>query len=558
MLDRVVPDILSVGRSKDGDHYLRVAQTIGGHRIQCTIRAADVSTMSLEHLGIITNASRHAFAARAEEAIRTMRPSFRVTTEAGWEGVSFVLPNGVAIPPRRGLFVCMPTDVASFAQKFRHRGTLRDWKRIPRMAEGNSWLMLIIALAFVGPVALLLDLEAPVIQLVGAPNDGKTTGAATAASVVGRPDLESWNGTPGYLELLARALHGTLLVLDETKLAKITSAIKFDEFLAAFFTLAEGSYRGRLTDGTPTHRFRLPILTTSNESLGQIRNRVGGNLDDAHSGRILDVPVDPDGRGSIRDLHDFADRDAFLDAMRTASRASYGVAFREYLEGMAEWLTDDARDLRRFLDGRRQAYLAEAKKWDWATTRDLARVHNRMATIYAAGALAIELKILPWTYKELGASILDCQRGHVALVEKHTVRGVGKGVGSAVDPLARLAAHFSAASGGFVDLRAPTARFDPARVCIGQSHGHREYWLMEALVNRLLGSRKEADQLKRQLDAKGLLASPSHRHSTRRSFRGQRVQLLAIRADAFDAFLAASQSGPTHADGRSGEALVCA
>ncbi len=53
-----------------------------------------------------------------------------------------------------------------------------------------------------------------------------------------------------------------------------------------------------------------------------------------------------------------------------------------------------------------------------ASGRRLDRVHEKMATLYAAGSLAIEFGILPWTRPRLIRALLSCTRAHVALVAR--------------------------------------------------------------------------------------------------------------------------------------------
>ena len=536
------PRVIGVGRSVENEWFARVRYTVAGSARTCILAAADVERPSVtRQLGLLTTGSRQAFGRDVERALRVSRGTFRVVARPGWHGPSFVLPNGEAIPALGGDVVCLPPELAPFAGGFEARGRCSDWGRVARLALGNPWMMVAIATAFVGPVALLLDVEAPVIQFVGEPSTGKSTVASVAASVIGAPTLSSWDNTSNNLPRLLLARHGTLIVLDETKLARVRDAATFDAYVGAFFAIAEGSVKGRLTDERPPERYCVPVIATSNESLDQLRNRVGGYIDDAHRGRIIDIPVDPSGRGAVTQLHGLPGLDAFLRCLRRIVRDNHGVAFLEFLRRMAVGKWRDDVILRRYLSAQRDAYLRRARQRRWPTSRDLSRVHNRMATIYAAGALAIEVGILPWRLNDLGAAVLACEVGHVDLVGRHAGR---KRLNfRPPDPIRILEAFMWKGGSRLLDLRATGRAFDARRVCVGESEGRREYWLSEALFRHTCGGRAPADRVKRHLDQAGLLASGSGRHSTRRVVNGQRLQLLAIRANAFDAAIGRASFG---------------
>jgi putative DNA primase/helicase len=122
--------------------------------------------------------------------------------------------------------------------------------------------MLAIALAFVGPVADLMKVETPMIQLFGAPGAGKSAIAAAAGSVWGGDGdelfLQTWNHTANNLELVAAAHHAAFLVLDETRLSDQPQARPSGAFFAAVMRLAEGRTRGGSTTADPRSALARP------------------------------------------------------------------------------------------------------------------------------------------------------------------------------------------------------------------------------------------------------------------------------------------------------------
>jgi Domain of unknown function (DUF927) len=140
-------DILAMGRCPQRHHFLELQIVVGGRRrrhilsMQEFEAAPDPMIASLE-AGLVTQPSRTDFRRRVQEALRTLRPTFRMATRPGWHGKVFVLPSGEMFGHDRCLRVCLPEIYREFADKFASRGTLSAWQRIAELAIGNSRLML--------------------------------------------------------------------------------------------------------------------------------------------------------------------------------------------------------------------------------------------------------------------------------------------------------------------------------------------------------------------------------------------------------------------------------
>ena len=188
-------DITAMGRCPQGHHFLELQIVVGGQgrprilSMEEFEAAPDRMIASLE-AGLVTGPSRNDFRQRVQDTLRTLRPTFHVATRPGWYGRCFVLPDDTVIGHDPGFRVCLPEIYREFADKFASRGTLQGWQRIGELAIGNSRLMLAVALAFTGPVASLLEVEPPSIQLVGMNGAGKTAILTAAGSVWGGRDDE--------------------------------------------------------------------------------------------------------------------------------------------------------------------------------------------------------------------------------------------------------------------------------------------------------------------------------------------------------------------------------
>ena len=107
----------------------------------------------------------------------------------------------------------------------------------------------------------------------------------------------------------------------------------------------------------------------------------------------------------------------FSRRLRRLAAKHFGHAAHYFLRRLTEWRARDEAGLLVWLEMRRNFYLAAAHRID-APGRRLDRAHEKMATVYAACCLSIQFGILPWTRQRVCEALLDCTRGHVALVAR--------------------------------------------------------------------------------------------------------------------------------------------
>ena len=182
-----------------------------------------------------------------------------------------------------------------------------------------------------------------------------------------------------------------------------------------------------------------------------------------------------------------------------------------------------------------------------STSRDLERIHQKFATIYAAGALAIDYQILPWSRRELSDALVTCERAHV----DHVARFVSSAPFAnrrlrPVDPLESLRQHVRQNRPEFPDLRkgliARNAGHDhdacPGYINRGPG-GSVELLFSNDCLLQLCGGFSQVKQLKDELDKRGWLISEAKRGVTRRPIwkdggRGDRLYVTAVREKAFE------------------------
>jgi hypothetical protein len=549
--------IIALGESAEGDRFLQVEVLVQGRRKARLLSMRDLQASpdkAINQLGapLLTRPAKANFLAEAEKAFQTREPTFDVSTRSGWSGGVFVLPNGLCIPRTDGLETCLPLEVRRYGDEFGWLGTLEGWGRIPELAKGNSRFMLGIALAFTGPVVGLLRLESPMIQLFGAPGSGKTSmGAAAGAAWGGGQDghfLQSWNHTPNSAERLAAAFHSTFLVMDETRTADQTKSGHAPPIFQLVMRFAGGQVKGRMDDDRPPLRFETPLLSLSNESLDEMAQRCGAEIDDAHRGRLIDVPLASGEAGAFEILHGFDSHGALSIELKNVARHHHGRAAREFLKQFAAELREDRPKLITWLHARRERHLKSVRARVASTTRDLERIHQKIATIYAAGALAIDYEILPWSTRELSDALLNCERAHVDHVARFVLSASSVNRRPRpVDPLDSLRQHVLQNRSKFVDLR-------KGLVVRGAGHEHDscpgyinrgpggsvELLFSNDCLLQLCGGFSQVKKLKDELDKAGWLIKDSKRGVTRRPIWGDggredRVYVTAVREKAFEA-----------------------
>jgi uncharacterized protein (DUF927 family) len=553
---RPVYKILALGESADGDRFLEVEVLVQGQRKTRFLSMRDLQASSDKAINqldapLLTRSTRTTFLEQAQQAFQTRKPTFNVSTKSGWSGCVFALPNGVCIPRTDNLETCLPPEIRRYGDEFGCLGTLEGWDRIPELAKGNSRFMLAVALAFTGPVVGLLQLESPMIQLFGAPGSGKTSMGAAAGAAWGRGHdglfLQSWNHTLNSAERLAAAFHSTFLVMDETRTADQTQSGQAPPILQLVMRLAGGQVRGRMTDDRPPLRFETPLLSLSNESLDEMAQKSRAEIDDAHRGRLIDVPLPYGLVGAFESLHGFEHHGAFSAELQNIARHHHGRAAREFLKQLATKLREDEASIVAWLHERRERYLKHVRRVVISTGRELERVHQKFATIYAAGALAISYQLLPWSRSELLEALVVCDRAHV----DHVARFVSSAPSvnrrlRPVDPLESLRQHVRQNRSKFADLGkgliARNAGHDhhacPGYINRGPS-GSVELLFSNDCLRQLCGGDTRVRQLKDELNKRGWLISEAKRGVTRRPIwkdagREGRLYVTVVSEKAFE------------------------
>lgn len=462
--------------------------------------------------------------------------SFEVVTRLGWNSGAFVLADKVVGHPKKRLEKALGDLDQAMLQKYRAKGTLKQWQeKIAVPCSGNSRLMFAVSLAFTGPILpFVRGPRAGGFQIWGPAETGKTTAAMVAGSVWGchrregrreKGFAESWNSTKNKIEVTALAHNHTLLILDETKGAGGSDRQRAEVVTLVVFGLAECTEKERLTNATPARSWRCYFLSTSNLSLAQLGRRGKVAIDEAHLGRLADIPLPSNGRGIYEKLHGFADGERLSDVLQRRSRKYCGTAGKKFAQKLVDEKRADPQRLQNFLKEERAAYReALASALQPEDPHPLNRNTGRFATTFAAGSLAIKFGILPWGRRSLLRAILSCQLDGLRHASKDD-EGIEPSV---ADLLAKLAQYLKAHHSEFMYLNKKrplkgTDKIDSVPGYRAKVNGTRWYYLTAGQLEGVIGTGPNANSVKHRLANEGLLDRPKNKNKfvvQRRIFRG--------------------------------------
>lgn len=129
--------------------------------------------------------------------------------------------------------------------------------------------------------------------------------------------------------------------------------------------------------------------------------------------RFVDIRADGGkGMGAFENLHGAVSPGRFADQVKAATQKQYGTAGHAYVERLVCDVASDRERLCSWLKKRLDFYERHAPNLGLGRFHE--RITKRFGLGYAAGALAIEYGILPFTRVELRKAVQFCHRQTIA------------------------------------------------------------------------------------------------------------------------------------------------
>ena len=469
-------------------------------------------------LGANTKKIAHQLCKLANTAVRELR-----VKDFGWQADgSFVSFKFKVIRKKRSMRIVSP--LSSYRQHLDMRGSLAGWKKtIAANAKYSSAMVFSICAAFAAATLKQSDLNSFGLMLVGPTKAGKSCIQLAAGSVIGFFDekhLPNFRITEAALEELTVSFNDHVLIVNEGELLPGETREERARTLRSFaYRLAEGqSKRFSKTVHRPQIFYRT-IFIGSMENLPtqgpMLPNRISGS-----EVRLFDISATRRGAVDIFDrapnrLHD-AERTKWADdkfrTIRNGILNNCGVAYRPFVAH----LTKEPETAQSFLDKEAASFFKSITSAnDAAAIRHIAKY---FFAIVAAGLLAVDLGILPWSPKRVKSSAKRCFSRAVKILptNANVLRQACQ----------RLLAEFKA--GGLVKhdrKRKPNTDFDHAKGYYSGSGKHRLVTIRgQALIN-LIGSHELAFRLLQKWDQAGLIMSGLQKAKHRRSLKDFETQV---------------------------------
>ncbi|EMZ9463897.1 DUF927 domain-containing protein [Escherichia coli] len=298
-----------------------VAVNLGGF-------ASSAALTTLMDGGLLVRDGRQLRSALANWIIG-QKPATRWTlaASAGWtdDDRAYLLPDGHIIGDETPVLFMGKRDVTG---GWTTSGTADTWREsVARLVDGNSLMMVCVAMPFAGPLLKLAGIQNFGLHLYAPSTTGKTTCATLAASVCGEPSAlkMTWNGTANGIQGNAAARCDSFLWLDELGEGRP------EDLARTIYSLFNGSGRVRATkDGNnaPHDSWRLPVLSTGEADTAAFAGQAKITLAPGQLVRLLNIPVE---QMQPENLHGYSTAGAHARALTRACNDNFGEVFREWI-----------------------------------------------------------------------------------------------------------------------------------------------------------------------------------------------------------------------------------
>ncbi|HIJ85443.1 MAG TPA: DUF927 domain-containing protein, partial [Magnetococcales bacterium] len=260
--------------------------------------------------------------------IANQRPkkTWIVTRDQGWNGHSYVLPDGV-IGFSQDPIILEGWD--SEKEEIQVSGELEEWiENVSLPCLGHRKLMISLIAAFAGPMMYWTSEENFGLHFHGGSSIGKTTTLYVAQSVWGGPrGLQRWRSTANALETVASGRNDRLLCLDEIA--------QLDPRMAGEVAYMLGNGKGKhraLKDGSKAKEksWRLVYLSSGEISLSEFVETNGGIMRGGMGVRQIDIRAEEGENGILGKMEGDEKPADFISRLVGSTRFLFGTAGRAF------------------------------------------------------------------------------------------------------------------------------------------------------------------------------------------------------------------------------------
>lgn len=333
-----------------------------------------------------------------------------ISERTGWAEGQYIFPETV-IGPEQNKIVYNPDIETADHNKDATYGSLKDWQDgVASNSMHSTRMSFAICSSFSSSIISMTDIESGGFNFVGPSSIGKTTTLKAALSVferAGQGDLLTWDITSTALDETAVKHCDRCLVIDETSRASGDDSKVAKVIRDAAYRLASGKGRTRSIHfkdkGNPT-QWHISFLSSSENSLSDLAQKSGNQRQKGEEVRLIDIPAIASQKNGVYETVPKEYSPAELsEEIEAACGKYYGVAGRKYVQRLVEDYDECKARIQEYVDN--FLNLAEIPQTGWEH-----RFAKRFALAYAAGKLAIEFQILPWSEKIVKDACLECHQ----------------------------------------------------------------------------------------------------------------------------------------------------
>lgn len=364
---------------------------------------------------------------------------FMFVDAPGWYGDTFALPNRYFSSDSKATRVVVDprsrTHIGAFIEG---DGSLRGWKKsVGRLALKSAPLRTSIGAALAAPLLRKLGMDSFAINWFGDTSEGKSFLLKAAASVFGLlgPDgLPVWADSEAAFEGQAMGHRDCMLPLDETADGEAKMPLEKKARLLAFVIARNRprklSKQYELEHGLGQQEYRIIVQSSSERALRDVAGKAGTPRLPGEEVRFMDIPASEVGSQGIFDgtLKAQEGKNPLETAKATVERTLEAAILNQghVLHALLDRLVND-KNWEKIVRRYKEQFETEVTAPDESA---IFRIRSNFAVIWAAAALAIDYKLLPWK-----------KGGTLRAIEKCFRRCIGAIASPAIAPRAPNSAH---------------------------------------------------------------------------------------------------------------------
>jgi Domain of unknown function (DUF927) len=360
-------------------------------------------------------------------ALAKTRPKkeFSLVDAPGWYGDSFALPDRFFSSDASAIPVLIdPRSKIHVGAFISGEGSLRGWKKsVGKLARKSSPLRVSIAATLAAPLLRKQNMDSFAINWFGPTSEGKSfllKAGASVSGLIGPDGIPGWADSEAAFEGQAMGHRDCMMPLDESADGEDKMPLVERARMLAF-----GIARNRPRKFSPAYEkqhgfgkrdYRIVVQSSSERALHDVARDAGDPRLGGEAVRFMDVPASEPGSQGI-----------FDGKIKPKKGKSLRLTAKAIIERtLALGILNQGHVLPAFLDR-----LMKDKNWEATIRRYTAqfesdvkapderaiyRIRSNWAIIWAAAALAIDYKLLPWSKRGTLRAIEKCFRRCIAVL----------------------------------------------------------------------------------------------------------------------------------------------